>query len=577
VVYHWFITAASALDKRTLDRVYFAACLHGTLPHKLTPQPPQVNWQRLSKQTEPLLMTLFRALDDAQSRHHKAVFLILLLSALLLRVYDFQGYTDSDPRHYSFLADELSKGVLHIPHIPEDDAAPVFYVRPGVYFPVAMLIRVFGLSEFTLVAYPFVISLLSCVLAYFFARKLLSPLEGLIAFALLALLPFDVQIASKLLPDAVAAFWANLALYLLWRAVDTASLKAGASLAVLSGVLFGISWLCKESVVYLVPFVIVLALFGEGGFSLKGRFSLLVLLAIGSLSVLGGELFFYFVKTGDALFRLHETERNYLVTSVWFFDSASPLYGWGEGGYLKAVLKRILYTGPRNIILCSSFLYLPLLALLGVAWGAFVGVRRHVHVMVLIWFAVLVLMFNFMSSSFSSYKPLIIYDRYLYPVLLPCVIIFSGFLGCLLRGGDALGLDKERLFWGLVIGTGFTLLCAKGIIFFHLNRSELIERHVSHTLKEADVVYTDYRTVPGLVFFRENRLSDVSDVNRSWKKMKVSDFPVGAYVLVNVRRLEALNRTYKYEIPSFAYQPPGYWRKVDSINGATLYKVEPEN
>jgi len=35
--YHWSITAASALDKHTLDRVYFAACLHGTLPHRLTP------------------------------------------------------------------------------------------------------------------------------------------------------------------------------------------------------------------------------------------------------------------------------------------------------------------------------------------------------------------------------------------------------------------------------------------------------------------------------------------------------------------------------------------------------------
>jgi 4-amino-4-deoxy-L-arabinose transferase-like glycosyltransferase len=201
----------------------------------------------------------------------------------------------------------------------------------------------------------------------------------LIAFALLALLPFDVQIASKLYSDAVAAFWANLALYLLWRAVDAATLKIGSAWAILSGLLFGLSWLCRESVVYLVPFVIVLALFGGGGFSFKGRFSLLVSLAIGSLFVLGGEFFFYFVKTGDALFRLHETERNYLVSSIWFFDSTSPLFGWDEGGYLKAVLKRILYTGPRDIILCGAFLYLPLLALLGVAWGAFVGVRHHVQ------------------------------------------------------------------------------------------------------------------------------------------------------------------------------------------------------
>jgi hypothetical protein len=519
-------------------------------------------------------MTLFQALDDAQSRHHKTVFVILLFSVLVARVLFFQGYDRSDPRHYSLLADELSRGVLHIPHIPEDTSPPVFYVRLGVYVPVAALIKLFGLSEIVLVAYPFAISLLSCVLAYFFARKLFAPLEGLIVFALLALLPYDVKFASILVPDAVAAFWANLALYLLWRAVDAGTLKIGSAWAVLSGLLFGLSWLCKESVVYLAPFVIVLALFGGGGFSFKGRFSLLVWLAIGSLSVLGGELFFYFIRTGDALFRLHETERNYLVTSVWFFDSASPFYGWSEGGYLKAVLKRILYTGPQGIFLSKSFLYLPLLALLGVAWGAFVGVRRHVHVMVLIWFAILVFMFNFMSSSFDSYRPLILHQRYLYPILLPSVLLFSGFLGYLLRGGDDLRLDTERLFWGLMIGAGILLLCAK--MFIHLDRTMLMERHVSRALKVADVVYTDEGTAHSLLFFRENRLSGVSDLNRSWDKMNVSDFPVGAYVLINVRQLKSLE-SYKQEIPSFARRPPDNWRKVDSVKGATLYKVETEN
>jgi len=157
------------------------------------------------------------------------------------------------------------------------------------------------------------------------------------------------------------------------------------------------------------------------------------------------------------------------------------------------------------------------------------------------------------------------------------VVLSSGFLGYLLRGRDALGLDKERLFWALVMGASFTFMCAQGIIVSHRNPSELIERHVSRALKEADVVYTDDRTVTSLLFFRENRLSGVSEVNRAWERMKVSDFPVGAYVLVNVRKLEMLDRIYKYEIPSFARKPPGNWRKVDSVAGATLYKVETEN
>ena len=100
----------------------------------------------------------------------------------------------------------------------------------------------------------------------------------------------------------------------------------------------------------------------------------------GALTVLGVETAYYFHRTGDLLYRLHTTENNFRVCAALFFDSSSAVFGWQDGGYLRALLKRLLYAGPRDILLSRLYLFLPALALLGMAWKAFVG--RHQHLLV---------------------------------------------------------------------------------------------------------------------------------------------------------------------------------------------------
>ena len=232
--------------------------------------------------------------------------------------------------------------------------------------------------------------------------------------------------ASLLLPDAIAAFWANIGIALACVALTRLKLWHSALLGVLSGGFFGVSWLCKESVAYLVPFVAILILAVYRHSRLSSRMTCMVAIGVGSLAVLFAETAFYGRLTGDPLFRLHATERNYVQCAVWFFDESSPVLGWENGGYTRTLVKRLFFHGPKDMVLNRPMSFVPASAILGVAWALLF--RRRSFVMPSIWLISLLLMFNFMSSSFTSYKPLPLFDRYLYPILLPSLVIMGGFL-----------------------------------------------------------------------------------------------------------------------------------------------------
>ena len=86
---------------------------------------------------------------DSNGSLHRKTFFLILIFAIILRIICFQGYSDSDPRDYSILADQLAKGILNIPSY---EGPPVFPLRMGTYFPSAFFISLFGLSEISLVA-----------------------------------------------------------------------------------------------------------------------------------------------------------------------------------------------------------------------------------------------------------------------------------------------------------------------------------------------------------------------------------------------------------------------------------------
>jgi hypothetical protein len=491
----------------------------------------------------------------------------LLTFAALLRLILFQGYLNSDPAGYAFLADELALGRLHL----TDNDIIIWPLRFGIYAPAALMIRLFGLSEVTLAVVSFIISFASCVLIYIGTRHFFGIRAALISVALLAVLPIDVAMATTLFPDAIAAFWANLGVTVLLLLPTDCNTKSSVLVPIFAGLLFGISWLSKESVAYLAPFVAFYCLFmrHNGTTPLKSNFLQLCYVGVGLACVIVSEMTLYRIYLGDWFFHLHSIEANNKQGYVWSFDQASPLFGWAEGGYFKALVKRLLLTGPRDILI--SFAGLTFFAIISVAWSCLQKDRRFITVGV--WFVLLVLMFNFGTSSLLSYKPLTTMERYLYPLLFPATILVSGALATLMQSTPDVNLTNERRFWACVLLVIYAVTCAHGLIELRV-RPEQGVRDAASKLDAATTVYTDNRTAAALVFFRSGKILPDDSKNVPFENVAITSMKPGSYVLIDKGRVDFLTASYDYHAPAFVAMPPPSWTKVWADKKVTLYRVD---
>lgn len=508
-------------------------------------------------------------LDSARSPLHWCTFFALLIIAVGVRLVAFQGYSGSDSREYALLANDLAHGTLNIATYK---GPAVFPLRLGLYAPAAAIIRLLGLSEMTLVAYPFVISFLGCLLVYGMTRHLATPLAGLIALGAIAIVPLDVAMASRLLPDAIAAFWANVALAFTFAAMGKATKPWHILLLGFAGGLcLGVSWLCKETVVYLFPFLAILVLVVHRERRWAPRIACVVAMAAGCIVAVLGESILYFNLTGDPLYRLHETERNYKQCAIWFFDEASPDYGWKSQGYVQALIARLTFQGPKSILYHRPMALAPAMAILGALWmGLF---RPRSCVIPTVWLVSLLFMFNFMTSSFTGYRPLPLFDRYLYPILLPSLVIIGSFLACLLNGFGESRVDGERRFWAVILLVGFCGLSFYSVRSLTKLRPEHVERRIAVQLRDGDVIYSDSDTAANLVFFRTGTLLRANDVTIAWEGIAVDSLLNNSYVLIRRDRIKFLSTHYGYKAPEYAAAPPSTWKSVWREGEAELFCV----
>jgi hypothetical protein len=513
-----------------------------------------------------------KILSSPHSIIHWTTFAGLISIAIFLRVVGFQGYVDSDPRGYAILANDLARGILHIP--AHDDWTAVFPLRFGVYGPTAILIKAFSLSELTLAAYPFLVSIVGCLLAYIVARWLFSPLAGLISIAILAVLPVDVSMASILFPDAIAAFWANVGVALVYLGLTRDRMYESAAYATLGGICFGVSWLSKEAVVYLAPFVGICILHLHGQVPLRARVASLFYVGFGSLLVLSAEVLFYQAFTGDPLFHFHELERNYEQNYVWFFRQSSPYFGWESGAYVKALVSRLFIAGPADLL--TSFSIIPAFAVFALVWGA--AFRDRSFTMPGVWFVTLLLLFNFASSSFKRYLPLpLVEDRYLYSLLFPAVLLVSGFFATLLAPSTESSVRMVRRIWPWAVISVCFVISVCGLPEILTSRPEHVARLVATKVTATDTVYTDYRTARSLVFFRTGLLRPSTSTTIPYENLSLEDLTIGTYVLVDQKKIDFLKKSYKYHPPGFASAPPETWRKIWNDRSASLFYIERTN
>src|SRR5439155_8204457 len=265
--------------------------------------------------------------------------IVLVIVGLALRLYEFRGFGALDDAAYAQIAHQMASGMFRIGAY---NGPAVFPLRVGIIYPTALFFRHAGVSEWTMVLFPFAISILSIVLIYVATNHCFVQRAAVIGAALWAILPLDAFQASVLAPDLPAAFFSSLGIFGIIWTIDSRIRRTGALLfcGLAAGAALGVSWLCKESVAYAAPFcagLVVAAL-------RKDRRRCVVLwagVALGAVTVLAGEMTVYHRATGDWLFHFHETERNYHQYKNAFFVAGSSLTSPHEHSYARAVLRRL--------------------------------------------------------------------------------------------------------------------------------------------------------------------------------------------------------------------------------------------
>jgi hypothetical protein len=511
-----------------------------------------------------VLIDMTGAMKAFNSQHdslHWTAFAIIISLAIILRIVGFQGYSGHDPDHYAMLARDLANGLVHIPVY---DGVPGYPLRIGLYGPAAIFIKVFGLSELTIVAYPFLLSIAGCLLAYVMARRIFGPLAGLTAMGLLAVLPTDIRMASLLYPDALRAFWGNVGILFTMLALsEDRKFRSGAH-ALLGGICFGVAWLITESVVYLAPFVVLFVLNLQPQLPLRARLFSLAWIGIGVMIIVGTEVVFLNAVAGDPLFRLRESQRNIEMFQAWF-DLTD-----------RELARRVFVDGPKELL--TYFSALPFLAVIALAKGATLRDRRFVPLGV--WFITLLLWLNFGPVSLKAYAVLPLWERYAYPMLLPVVLLVSGLASVLLSSSGEPALDAERAFWASSLLATYLVISALGLPAILLgSRPEDPERRVAATVAQSDIVYTNFRSACHLIFFRMGLLPEkafspcTAPTTIPYEHITPGEMAIGAYVLVNKGMTGKMVLSPGYQPPTFATKPPETWRRVWSSQDAILYRI----
>jgi len=517
------------------------------------------------------------------------VFLAILLLAVALRGYCFNGYWGTDDGEYALLANAMAKGnfaaFVQENYLENFNAPAHLPYRIGLIAPLSALFRVFGVSEKVLLFYPFLISALGIVVAFLGGRLLFGVDAGLISAAIWSVYPQDVKLATFFLPDAIASFYGSagvlVVLFILFSQIERVLPRFLGGL--IAGLLFGVSWLSKESIVYLGPFCLIL-LISDAKNNFRNALPLWSGVAMASGGVLLTEMLVYYAQKGDFLWRMHENERSFVQTRSYLFYEGSR-FGWPVGGsHMKALLKRLFIDGPGVIFLNEQALFLPSFGLIAAA-HALHSKDRSFYIPSL-WMLTLAFMYNFATCSFSAYTPLVLLDRYLHPIMLPATVLTGGFLEKLLAARvepTIRDLSSERFFWGMVIAclvaTTSLYLTFRMIRGVPTLRPIYDIRHISGIVKPTDKIYTDPLSIKAFEFFW-NFPQETKTVN--YEGMRAEQVEPNGFVLADKFRLDWLKvnvsmwltKDYGYHEPEFLTRPPRSWKRVWQNQYATLYKVE---
>lgn len=219
---------------------------------------------------------------------------LLVLLALAIRVWCFVGYQGHDDRSYIAFAWMFAHGGDFVSR----QIADPWTGRLFAWLPMSIYVRLFGGGEWVLALNSLGASLASVVIVYLLARRFYGERAGVLAGLLMAALPIDVLYGTRAFGDQATGTLCAAALAGWLMMLE----DRPRGWAFATGLVWGLAYLSKETAVLMaVPFALIL--WQRGVVPVRE----LAWVAAGLALIVGFELLFWAVNTGDPLYRWHAT------------------------------------------------------------------------------------------------------------------------------------------------------------------------------------------------------------------------------------------------------------------------------
>jgi 4-amino-4-deoxy-L-arabinose transferase-like glycosyltransferase len=480
----------------------------------------------------------------------KLYLLLIILCAILIRLYFQVGHIFSDDAYYSYLAYTFYKGNYPGSYI----GYPIFLLRTSQTALIAFAYSIFGINETATIIFPFVFSIINIFLTYSLAKLVFKNEEiSLIAAFLFSFFPTDILFSTIVFPDLINTFFINLGIFLLWKSYKENRL----SYSLLSGISFFISMQFKENIYYIV--FLLLLLIAWLIVKHKKEFKYLILPVCFIILNFIVEGIKYLITRGNFYYRFEITYLNYLYSYYDFFPHTVYENLGHQVNYWIALLYQVFVINLKSIFLRRFYLLIPLVAL----YQAVKNIRNKKFPLLNYWFIGLSVLMIAFTTSFTSYKPLDLHRNwYIYPLIMLAVILSAQFI-------KNFGKYYKILLLGLYFIFSL-VMCNQYEIFF--DRHDLNGFKKFLRANENKTIFTDHFTKYSVDLIREYKNSDetkkISGANFDFDKIHKSD-----WLIYNKKHIDEL-KLQKFKFPNFNVLNTDTFKIISSFSDFKIYEKQ---
>jgi hypothetical protein len=471
---------------------------------------------------------------------------LLIVIAILLRIYFHIGHIFSDDAYYSFLSYLFLQGDLTSEYI----GYPVFPLRLAFVGLTALSMMIFGENEFATLLFPLLFSVINIILTFKLVQLItVNNNKALISAILIVFFPTDVIFASICFPDLINTFFINLGIYFLLKSYY----QKKKSLSYFGGLSLLLSMQFKENIYYALMLLLILL-----AYNLIKNKQLNFQLIVGIIFITGNFLIeglVYLLLHNDFFYRITITNLNYQYSFYDFFPFTAQKIS-GSKNYLRNLFDQIFLINAKSVFLRRFYLFIPLIA----AFQTFLNFKTKEYKLLLFWFwgtAILLIAF---TTSFTEYKPLdLTRSWYIYPLLMPMIILSAIFVDRF--------TNYIKIPIILIYTVGSLIMCFEYESFFDKNNLNSLKTFLRDN--PTKYIHSDHFTKYSVDLIRNYQFDNSKRI--LGKDYEFNSITQGEWILLNKKHIEEL-QLHKHQYPDFSILYSQEFKKVATFNDYIFYE-----